>query len=286
MQENLAQNLKKMENKRIFCTGGAGSIGGELVRQLAPHNTVVILDNNETALFDLVEELNQKGFIVYGHVGDVRDKTVFEKMKTKFGFPEIIFHCASLKHLTTSAWNPEEYVTTNILGTLNVLDFIGEKPIKLVNISTDKTVNASSIMGATKKVAEIAVKNAGHISVRFGNVLGSRGSVVSIWQRQIEHGESLTVTDEKMTRYMMTIPEAVKLVIQAAEIGEPGQIFILDMGKPVNVLNLALEILSKSGKDVGIKMIGMRPGEILSEKLMTEEEEARAIKRGDNFWIL
>ena len=274
-----------MEGKLIYVTGGAGSIGNELVRQLCVKNTVALLDNNETALFDLVEELNQKGFNVFGHLGDVRDKTVFEKMEVKFGAPEVIFHASALKHVTPSAWNPEEYVTTNILGALNVIDFVGKNPIKLINISTDKVVHANSIMGATKKVAEIAVKNAGHISVRFGNVLGSRGSVIPIWQRQIENGEALTVTDDKATRYMMSIPQAVSLVIKAAEIGEPGQILILDMGEPVNVLNLALEILGKSGKDVGVKMIGMRPGETLDEKLMTDEEMALA-KKLENFWII
>ena len=279
-----------MEGKIIYCFGGAGSIGSELVRQLAPKNTVIVIDNNETALFDIVEELTQKGFNVKGHLGDVRNEQMINEVARKFGYPTVIFNCAALKHVTPSAWNPLEYVTTNIVGTLNILryaELIGGfyKGTKVINISTDKVVNANSIMGATKKVAEIAVKNAGHVSVRFGNVIGSRGSVLPIWQRQLDNGEPLTVTDKKMTRFMMTIPQACTLLIKAAEVGEPGQILIMDMGEPVNVLKLAKDILKKADKDNGIKMIGVRPGETLFERLMTDEEEARAEKVGE-FYVI
>lgn len=271
-----------MENKNILVTGGAGSIGSELVRQLAPKNQVYILDTNETAFFDLYEELSQAGTPIKGRIGDVRDENLLDSMKGDIDF---IFHCAALKHVTPSAWAPREYVKTNILGTMNMIILANRTGAKLINISTDKVVNANSIMGATKKVAEIAVKNAGHTSVRFGNVMGSRGSVIPIWQRQIERGESLTVTDERMTRYMMTIPEACSLVIEAALVGTGGEIFLLNMGEPVNVLALAQDILKKSGKDTGIRMIGVRPGETLTEKLMTDEEALTATKEG-NFYIL
>lgn len=264
-----------IRNKKVLITGFAGSIGSELTRQLCEQNEIYGIDISESG-FGIIEELRQKGFNVKGIVGDVRDKSVFNGI----GIPDIIFHCAALKHVTPSGWNPEEYVRTNILGTLNVLDFANKNRVKLVNISTDKVVNTNSIMGATKKVAEIAVRDAGHISVRFGNVLGSRGSLIEIWQRQIEKGESLTVTDERMTRYMMTIEEAVKLVIEASEIGEPGSIVVMDMGKKENILDLAKEILKKSDNKVGIKMIGTRPGEMLTEILMTEEEEKSSVKKG------
>lgn len=276
-----------MQNSLVYVTGGAGSIGSELVRQLCVKNKVAILDNNETALFDLVEELNQKGFNVFGHVGDVRNQRVFEDMQSKFFIPELIFHCASLKHVTPSAWCPEEYATTNILGALNVIRYARAHGVRVINISTDKVVNANSFMGATKKCAEIAMRDAIHVSVRFGNVLGSRGSLIPIFQRQLDRGEKLTVTDERMTRYFMTIEQACTLVIEAAMRGNVGgKVLIMDMGEKKNVLELAKEILQKSGKSSDeISIIGMRPGETLTEELMTADEQGRAVKDG-NFWII
>lgn len=262
-----------IKGKDILVTGGAGSIGSELVRQLAVENQVYFVDNNETALFDLYEELRQGGYHVFARVGDVRNEKLLEEIRQEWGSPSIIFHAAALKHVTPSSWSPEEYVSTNILGTLNVLKFAAKyRGVVVVNISTDKVVHSNSVMGATKKVAEIMTRDANQISVRFGNVMGSRGSVIPIWQKQLEENKPLTVTDGKMTRYMMTIPQACELVIKAAEIGTGGEVFILKMGEPVNVLDLANEILKKSGKEVGVKMIGVRPGETLDERLYTEEE--------------
>ena len=273
-----------IEHKDIVVTGGAGSIGSELVRQLAPYNRVCVLDTNETELFNLTEELTLKGLDVYGVLGDVRDMRAFERTRERHE-PAFLFHAAALKHVTPSVWAPEEYVRTNILGTLNAISFCRAYGIKLANISTDKAVKPASIMGATKLVAEIAVRNAGGVSVRFGNVLGSRGSVLEIWQRQMERGEPLTVTNDRMERYMMTIPEAVRLVIRAAEIGQPGQVFVLDMGERVNLLSLAEKLLRESGKNVGVKMIGARPGEALTETLMSEEEYGRA-RKFEDFWVI
>lgn len=271
---------------RFLVLGGAGSIGSELVRQLSEEKDfVVVFDNNETALFDLVEELKQSGRDVNGHIGDVRDMASLEGCTRKFGPPDVIFNCAALKHVTPSAWNPREYVTTNILGTLNAIEHAKDHNSKLVNISTDKVVNANSMMGATKKVAEIAVRDAGYVSVRFGNVLGSRGSLIPIIQRQLNKGEPITITDERMTRYFMSIEEACSLLIKASEY-DGGTILIMDMGEKKNVLELAKEILRKAGKpDYEIKMIGMRPGETLTEELMSKDEEEIAVKDG-NFWIL
>ena len=268
-----------IQDKKILVSGGAGSIGSELVRQLAVNNSVHIVDTNETNLFDLLEELRNPK--VRGQIGDVRDWDMFEQLEC----PDIIFHVAALKHVTPSAWTPSEYVKTNILGTLNVIRFAKLFKAKLVNISTDKVVHANSIMGATKKVAEIAVRDAGGISVRFGNVLNSRGSLLPFWQGQIDRGEPITVTDVRMERYFMSIPEAVSLVIQATEIGEAGDVIVLDMGKPIKIIDLAHEIINKLGRDIPIKMIGLRKGETLSEELMTESEKKTAIKK-DNFYII
>lgn len=277
-----------LKGKRILVTGGAGSIGSELVRQLAPHNKLFILDQNETGTFDLREELKHEGYWVHSRTGDIRDiktiRDVFEDFK-----PQIVFHAGALKHVTPGEEYPEEMVMTNIVGTLNVVQEAKrwECLEKFVFISTDKVVNANCIMGITKLCAEGIVRRAGKkfLAVRFGNVLGSRGSVIPIWQKQIEEGKPLTVTDERMTRYVMTIPEAVNLVILAGEQGKGGEVFILDMGKQVNILELAKDILGKSESKVGIKMIGIRPGETLDEKLMTAEEERVAIKQG-NFYVI
>lgn len=280
----------------ILITGAAGSIGAELTRQLAPNNSILALDIDETRLFDLVEELRQEGHDIKGRVVDIRDGVELRQDDfTKVGnvglvgggyAPDLIFHVAARKHVTPMEDTPLEAVSVNIQGTSNVIQFAKKYGARLVNISTDKVVNAECVMGATKKVAEIMVRNAGFISVRFGNVLGSRGSVIPIWQRQMDQGKPLTITDERMERYMMSIEEACALVIKASEIGEPGQILILDMGTPVNILRAAKDILGKVGKsDYPIKTIGIRPGEVLSEELMTASEQIRA-KKVDDFWII
>lgn len=274
-----------IKNKRILVTGGAGSIGSELVRQLAPGNKVFILDQNETGTFDLREELKQDGHWVHSRTGDIRDKEVVRDVFEDFK-PEYVFHAGALKHVTPNQEYPEEAIKTNALGTWNIIaeSKRWECLEKFVYISTDKVVNAHSIMGATKLLGEIMVRNQGKgfIAVRFGNVMGSRGSVIPLWQNQMNRGKPLTVTDKRMTRYMMTIPEAVNLVIKAGEMGKGGECFILNMGEQVNILDLAEKILDKKGK---IKMIGIRPGETLDEKLMSLEEEKNAKKVG-NFYIL
>lgn len=270
---------------RILISGGGGSIGSELVRQLARWNDIFILDINETATFDLTEELRLKGYNVNCRVGDVRDYKTIEDVFSDFK-PHIVFHAAALKHVTPNEQYPIEAINTNILGTYNILHCAKRYGVKkLINISTDKVIHGNSIMGITKKVAEVMTKNAGYISVRFGNVLGSRGSVIPIWQQQVDKGEALTLTHPEMKRYFMTIPDACELVIKALKVGKPGQILILDMGEQIKILDLAKEIIKKSGKDLKIKTIGIRPGETLDEKLMTHEEEQRAVKKG-KYWII
>lgn len=275
-----------IKNRRILVTGGAGSIGSELVRQLAPNNKVFIIDQNETGAFDLREELKQDGYWVHSRTGDIRDinvvKDVFEDFK-----PQYVFHAAALKHVTPNEEYPLEAIQTNILGTYNVMSEAKrwECLEKFVFISTDKVVNAHSIMGATKRVGEIMVRNQGKgfIAVRFGNVMGSRGSLIPLWQNQINRGKPITVTDERMKRYMMTIPDACELVIQASQLGKGGECFILDMGEQVNIFELANKIVK--GTNIKIKTIGVRQGETLEEKLMTEEEE-RSAKKVGKFFIL
>lgn len=283
-----------LKNKRVLVTGGGGSIGSELVRQLAEKNKVFILDTNETAAFDLTEELKQKGKWVHCRIGDIRDKETVHDVFSDFK-PEVVFHAAAYKHVTPMEWYPEEAVSVNIQGTLNIVREAKkwESLEKFVYISTDKVVNAKSVMGASKLMAEIIVRNQDErfVAVRFGNVMGSRGSVVPIWQGQMERGEALTVTDEKAERYMMSIPQAVGLIIEAGEKGTDGEIYILDMGKRINVLKFAQEIVANSGYmhdkpgKQPITIIGLRPGETLTEELMTAEEQSRAIKTG-NFWVI
>lgn len=275
-----------MENKKILITGCAGSIGSELVRQLAPKNDVYGIDLNETGFYDLYEDLKYHESPFRGRVGDIRNRETLESVFNWFK-PEVVFHAAAYKHVTPMEHNPREAVETNVIGTCNIVDAAHRHNVeRLVFISSDKAVGSNSVMGCTKRLGELVVKNAGYVSVRFGNVLGSRGSVIPIWQSQLDRGLPLTVTDERMERFFMSIEDAVSLVIEAGEIGEPGQIVILDMGKPVNVLQTAKEVLQKLGhENYPIRMIGLRPGETLTEKIMSDEEEKVAIKK-DKFFII
>lgn len=270
-----------MKNKRILIVGAAGSIGSEIVRQLYKTNSVYCLDFNESGLADLMEELK-----VNGRVGDIRNEMTVRDVFSDFK-PQIIYHAAAYKHVPAMELVPREAINTNIIGTLNLIEYAKrwECVERFIFISTDKAVQSTSIMGATKRVGEIIVRNQGKgfIVVRFGNVLGSRGSVIPIWERQINQGKSITVTDPKMTRYMMTIEEAVKLVIIASEKGTGGEIFCLDMGKKVNILELAKQIVKETQSS--IEIIGMRKGEQLSETLMSLEEEAIAVKE-ENYYVI
>lgn len=265
-----------MENKRILITGGAGSVGSELVRQLALDNKIFILDTNETDTFGLREEMKAEGHWVHSRTGDIRNKDTLFDVFSDFK-PEIVFHAAALKHVTPNEEYPEEAVYTNIIGTLNLIKEARrwECLEKFVLVSTDKVVNARCIMGITKLCAEglVRAQGAGFIVVRFGNVMGSRGSVIPIWQKAMDKGKPLPITDPRMTRYMMTIQEAAGLVIKAGEDGKGGEIFILNMGRKVNILQLAEDILRESDSEAGVEVIGKRPGEQLTEKLMFDEEK-------------
>lgn len=273
-----------IKNLKIFISGGAGSIASELIRQLAPNNEIYTCDINETELFNLYEEMKLKGLAIKTRVGDICNRGTLEDIFYNFQ-PNLIIHSAARKHVSPMELDPIEAVQTNIIGTNNLIRAAKKYKIeKFINISTDK-VNGESIMGLTKKIAERIVQNAGYVSVRFGNVLGSRGSLLPIWQKQIDQNQPVTVTDGRMQRYFMSLEEACSLVIEACEIGEGGDKIILDMGKQHNILELAKEILKKSGKDLEIKIIGAKSGEMLQERLMNEDEEKRAVKK-DRFWII
>lgn len=271
---------------RVAITGAAGSIGSELYRQLCGTETVLAFDIDETRLFDLHEEYKQKGCDVHYVLGDVRDRELVRKTIKDFK-PDVIFHVAALKHVTPHESEPEQAVYTNVVGSLNVIQEAKEQVVEnLIYVSTDKAVNQHCVMGTTKRLGEIMARNAGYVAVRFGNVMESRGSVFEIWKRQVESGEPMTITDEKMERYLMTIPEACELLIQAYGVGEKGDLLVMDMGERVKLLDIARKFLEERGlKEYPFKQIGIRAGETLKERLMTEEEESVAVREG-NFYIV
>lgn len=272
-----------IRNHRILITGGAGSIGSELARQLAPNNKLFLLDISENA-YGLSQELSQKGYWVKPRIGDIRERDTIIDLFEDFK-PQIVIHAAALKEVGAMQMYPEEAIRTNIVGLQNVLHeaYRWECLEKFVFISTDKATNLNSVMGASKRFGEVIVKDKGGITVRFGNVLGSRGSLTQIWQRQHDNNEPLTITDDQMERYVMTIPEACSLVVRATEEGKGGEIFVMKMGKKWNIRKLAEEITKKTGQE--IKTIGIRPGETLTENIMFEEEKLRAIEK-NNFYII
>lgn len=267
-----------IKEKRILIAGGGGSIGQELVRQLCLNNSIFILDQNETAAFDLTEELKQKGYWVNCRIGDIRNQRTVHDIFSDFK-PEIVINAAALKHVTPSQTSPREYVLTNIIGNLNLAEEAKrwECLEKYIFISTDKVASEKkNVMGATKLCSETinSAMGKGFISVRFGNILRSHGSVLMIWDRQFNNGESLTITDLKMERYLMSIKEACELVIEAIETGIGGEVFVLNnLDKLKKIIDLKNEIY---GCEYPIKVIGLRAGEVLSERLMTEDEAKRA----------
>jgi FlaA1/EpsC-like NDP-sugar epimerase len=275
-----------IRGKRILVTGAAGSIGSETVMQLIPFRPemIIVLDQAESPLYDLELKLREKkNFydfkIVIGNIADpIRMRKVFEVFK-----PQAVFHAAAYKHVPMMEENPYEAVKTNIFGTKNIADLSLEKKVeKFVMVSTDKAVNPTNIMGATKRVAEIytqALNNAGgtkFITTRFGNVLGSNGSVIQRFKEQIKSGESVTVTHPEVTRFFMTIPEACQLILQADALGKGGEIFIFDMGRSVKIVDLAKKMIKlygfKLGEEIMIKFTGLRPGEKLFEELLNDKE--------------
>jgi FlaA1/EpsC-like NDP-sugar epimerase len=271
--------------KNILVTGGAGSIGSEIVRQLLKFepNKVFILDQAESSLYDLENELKSKGHKNFEAViADVRNYNRMDNVFNSFK-PSIVYHAAAYKHVPLMEENPSEAVFTNINGTKICADLSEKYNVsKFVLISTDKAVNPTNVMGASKRVAEIYVQTKNKISqtkyitTRFGNVLGSNGSVIPLFKKQLELGLPLTVTDKEVTRYFMTIPEACQLVLEAGAMGKGGEIFVFDMGDKVKIIDLAEKMIRLSGlepyKDVQIVFTGLRPGEKLFEELLNEKE--------------
>ena len=275
----------------VLITGAGGSIGSEVVRQVADLNVkrLVVLDHDENSIFELMNQIDRKDTReIIPVVGNIRDRELMQLTFERYR-PEIALHAAAYKHVPVMEENCCEAVLNNVCGTRELADAAVEYGCeRLVMISTDKAVRPSSVMGATKRVAEMLIQQRAcdaawhrgktHFAcVRFGNVLGSRGSVVPIFLRQIAAGGPVTITHEEMTRYFMTIPQAVQLVLQAATLAFSGDIFMLDMGDPVRIIDFAKEIIQLAGltpgKDIGIKVVGRRPGEKLHEQLWREDAQ-------------
>jgi FlaA1/EpsC-like NDP-sugar epimerase len=278
---------KTLGGKRILVTGAGGSIASELCRQISrwSPSEVILVGHGENSIFEIIIELEESfpSIPMYPVIADIRDKERLEVVFQRYK-PQVVFHAAAHKHVPLMEKNVEEAVTNNILGTRHVVDIAQQNQVeRLVMISTDKAVKPTSVMGATKRLAEMIVLDAANHSgecfsvVRFGNVLGSRGSVVPMFRRQIARGGPVTVTHEDMERYFMTIPEAVHLVLQAFAMGNGGEVFLLNMGEPVRVLDLAEDLIRLSGfepgQDIEIVFTGMRPGEKMSEVLWDESAE-------------
>ena len=283
---DLDQLVEFINGKRVLVTGAGGSIGSELSRQISRLGpaSLVLLDRDESALHYLDEELNREGFS--GAELVVSDVTHTEKMRALFSRlgPRLVFHAAAYKHVPLMELHASEAIFNNVGGTLSVARAAGEFGAeKFINVSTDKAVNPANVMGATKRLSEVIVRLAAeehpetlYASVRFGNVLGSRGSVVPTFRRQIEAGGPVTVTHPEMTRYFMLIPEAVSLILQAGAMADSYGIYVLEMGRPVKIVDLATKMIEVMGaKGVKIKFMGLRPGEKLHEAL-SEDSEQRA----------
>ena len=282
---------KQLKDKTILITGAAGSIGSEIVRQVLNFNpkNVIVLDHAETPLHNLCLETQTMNFStkIVAVIADVRSKKALEKIFKNYN-PHVVFHAAAYKHVPLMEENPSQAIQTNIKGTKNLADLACKYQVKkFVMVSTDKAVNPSNVMGASKRIAEkyvqsLFLKNQREnvqggtkfITTRFGNVLGSNGSVVPLFTKQIAEGGPVTITHQDIIRYFMTIPEACQLVLEAGAMGNGGEIYIFDMGKPVRIIDLARKMIKLAGfipdKEIKIKIVGLRPGEKLYEELLND----------------
>lgn len=277
---------EQVRDKVILVTGAGGSIGSEIVRQITKFQPrkILLLGHGENSIYTILEEVNgfRNNIDYVPIIADIQDRDrIFEVFSIHN--PNIVYHAAAHKHVPLMEYNPKEAVKNNIIGTKNVAEATCKhKGEKFVMISTDKAVNPPNVMGATKRIAEMIVQSLNKeypsttlVAVRFGNVLGSRGSVIPKFRKQIEHGGPITITDDRMTRYFMTIPEASRLVIQAGALAKGGEVFVLDMGEPVKIKDLAKNMIKLSGyteDEIIIEISGIRPGEKLFEELLNEDE--------------
>ncbi len=285
-----------VSGQRVLVTGAGGSIGSELCRQIAALNParLILVGQGENSIFEIEQEMIREfGFATTAIIGSVRDRARIEEIFLQER-PTVVFHAAAHKHVPLMEANPQEAVKNNILGTRNIAEVSAEFGVKkFILVSTDKAVNPSSVMGATKRICEMIIQTLArttrteYAAVRFGNVLGSRGSVIPTMRKQILRGGPVTVTHPEMTRYFMTIPESVQLILQAGAMGTGGEIFILDMGDPVRILDLARDLIRLSGfrpdADIKIEYTGTRPGEKLHEELLYTDEEKRATEHAKIF---
>jgi len=292
-REQTVLNKKQIEtfikDKTVLITGAAGSIGSELSKQVARFqpSTLLLLDQDETGIFNILKEISEiQGPKFVPVIADVRDKEKIEEIFKKFN-PKIVFHAAAYKHVPLMEENPDEAVKNNVFGTKVLADAsVNFNVEKFVFISTDKAVNPTSVMGATKRLGEMICQALNQenktkfVSVRFGNVLNSRGSVIPIFREQIKKGGPVEVTHPEMKRYFMLISEACLLVMQAGAMGKGGEVFVLDMGNPIKIIDLARDMIKLSGfepdKDIAIVFTGIRPGEKLFEEILTAEEGTEA----------
>lgn len=277
-----------IKGNTVLVTGGGGSIGSELCRQIVKFNPkqLIIFDIYENSAYDIQNELLRKynSLNLRVLIGSVRDKARLEEVMKRYK-PNIIFHAAAHKHVPLMEKSPKDAIKNNIFGTLNLVQAASKHHVsKFIQISTDKAVNPTNVMGATKRMCEMiiqahnSISDTEYVAVRFGNVLGSNGSVIPLFKKQIAEGGPVTVTDERVIRYFMTIPEACQLVLQAGAMANGGEIFILDMGEPVKIIDLAIHLIRLSGFepgiDIKINITGLRPGEKLYEELLLNKEVA------------
>lgn len=285
-----------LTGRRILVTGAGGSIGSEIVRQVSRYQPkqLIVVDQAENCIFHLLRELKGRGFDAIPRIGNVTDRERMEQVIAEVK-PEVIFHAAAHKHVPLMEDNPGEAIRNNVLGSRTVADLADKYGVEaFVMVSTDKAVNPTSVMGASKRLAEIYVQalatrsKTRFLTVRFGNVLGSEGSVVPLFKEQIARGGPVTVTDPEMKRYFMTIPEASQLVLQAGTMGEGGEIFILEMGEPIKIVNLARDLIRLSGyrpdEEIQIEFSGIRPGEKLYEEINLSTEKATKTKH-PRIWV-
>ena len=289
---DLAEIAGYLTGERVLITGAGGSIGSEICRQVAKFKpqVLLLLGRGENSIYEIDQELRIQAPEVHRIpiIADIRDRQKMARVFEQYQ-PTVVFHAAAHKHVPLMETAPDEAIKNNIFGTRNLVELADRFHCKrFVLISTDKAVNPASVMGATKRVAELILQDYSsrsktkYMAVRFGNVLGSRGSIIPLFRNQIARGGPITITDPEMTRFFMTIPEAAQLVIQAGALGQGGEIFILDMGEPVKILDLARELIRLSGlvpdRDIKIEYTGIRPGEKLYEEILTNDEGVRVTK--------